>query len=628
MDSKYISTRQKRLLKELLSREYISKEELMIKLSIKDRTLRKDIKLINEMGKDSIIANKKNKGYYIVCKKDVQEMIMDIDDVEENRLFVIVKNLVIYPEVDIYDLADKLFVSESTIEKDLKYLREYISKFVNLSLKRRKNLLFLVGDEQVRRSLLCEMMLDEATKNDFNIHIFKRSFHFIDIIKVEKMVSQMLDSYHIIIEDVSLMDIVLHISILLERKFLIQDKSNKSYIFQKDDNFLTDLLSCLEKEYKISFTSYEYKYLEKVMTIKIHNYENRINSYKNDILDEESEVIDNIICRIFDIYHVDFSDDIELKNDLKLHLLGLKERLKLNIVNHNVMLDEIKKSFPFIFEIGVDIACQYEKLTNIVIQESEIGFIVLHLVCAFERLNTKKELIKLLIVCPTGYSSSKILEIKLNNYFQNKIKIIGVSSVANISKINLKKIDFIVSTVPLNIQFKNIVICSPFLGQDDLNNLEEKFNNMKKRIFLKKKINLFEEDLFLLKEECMSKEEVIYLLYRKLHNKGYVDENYYDSVLEREKISSTSYAEGIAIPHPMSMNAKKTVAAVCVLQQPIMWGKFKVNLIILLCFKENDKKELFDFYERISAINIHDNAFSKIFRPKNYHEFINAINIL
>lgn len=85
-----------------------------------------------------------------------------------------------------------------------------------------------------------------------------------------------------------------------------------------------------------------------------------------------------------------------------------------------------------------------------------------------------------------------------------------------------------------------------------------------------------------------SKEEVLLNLCQKLEQKGYVDEKYLQTVLEREKHSSTHIGSLIAIPHGKTQHIKESSLVVTTLKKPIDWGMGDVQIIFLLALKKED----------------------------------------
>lgn len=79
---------------------------------------------------------------------------------------------------------------------------------------------------------------------------------------------------------------------------------------------------------------------------------------------------------------------------------------------------------------------------------------------------------------------------------------------------------------------------------------------------------LCEENIFL-GLKSVSKEESIIMAGKKLFENGYVNENYIEAMLEREKLMTTFMGMGVAIPHGVN-EAKKEIKAsgIVILQFP------------------------------------------------------------
>lgn len=81
--------------------------------------------------------------------------------------------------------------------------------------------------------------------------------------------------------------------------------------------------------------------------------------------------------------------------------------------------------------------------------------------------------------------------------------------------------------------------------------------------------NILNENNVVLGLESVSKEEAIKLAGKKLVENGYVNENYIDAMLEREKLMTTFMGMGVAIPHGVN-EAKKDIlsSGIVILQFP------------------------------------------------------------
>jgi 2-O-A-mannosyl-D-glycerate-specific PTS system IIC component len=101
--------------------------------------------------------------------------------------------------------------------------------------------------------------------------------------------------------------------------------------------------------------------------------------------------------------------------------------------------------------------------------------------------------------------------------------------------------------------------------------------------------------LLFTKQNFRSKEETIKYLIKKLADEGklHSKEDFYQAVIDREKLSPTGFEGGLAIPHGKSGAVKKAAFAIATLQKPLTdWESIdptnEVELVILLAIPENE----------------------------------------
>ncbi|WFA09256.1 PTS sugar transporter subunit IIA [Tissierella sp. Yu-01] len=85
--------------------------------------------------------------------------------------------------------------------------------------------------------------------------------------------------------------------------------------------------------------------------------------------------------------------------------------------------------------------------------------------------------------------------------------------------------------------------------------------------------------------KAMAKEEIIRKIGQVLVDSGYVDDNYIDAMLQREKSSSTNIGNAVAIPHGVESSKKdikKSGIAVMVFPEGTMWDKSLIKVVIAI----------------------------------------------
>ena len=122
-------------------------------------------------------------------------------------------------------------------------------------------------------------------------------------------------------------------------------------------------------------------------------------------------------------------------------------------------------------------------------------------------------------------------------------------------------------------------------------------------------------DLIQFDPPVKTREEVVKLLASDCERKGLVEDGFEDDVLERERLSPTSFNNLVAIPHTLRPLAVQPFLYLIISRQPISWGKQKVNLVLLLGMAP---------YERESFMNLYGDLLSALADPLNASSLIES----
>ncbi|MFG6115966.1 fructose-specific PTS transporter subunit EIIC [Halobacillus sp. MO56] len=131
-----------------------------------------------------------------------------------------------------------------------------------------------------------------------------------------------------------------------------------------------------------------------------------------------------------------------------------------------------------------------------------------------------------------------------------------------------------------------------------------------------------------------TKEEVIWSLVESLYEQGYITskEEYFETVLAREKVSATGMEAGLAIPHGKSSAVKKAGFAVARLSTPIDdWESIdpnnKVELIFLLAIPEGEAGSThLNLLAELSTRLMDKDYYNRLMAAENSEQFIAALD--
>lgn len=629
-----MNLRQQRILTHLFDNgSWIKGKELSKIMGVTDRTIRSDIENINNKYRE-IIESSTREGYKVNKQKYDSLLFVDCESIpqtpDERRVHIIKSLLFNQQRLYLMDLQEQLFVSEFTIEADIKRIRETIKPYEGLRLVRKNNQLFFEGNEHVKRKLYRDLLTTEIQGNFLNLNKIATLYKKFDLLKIINIFEDVLHHYNYDIRQTATPMIMVHIGITIERmlsrNYLDYKNLNKRVIDTVEYTVSKTFFEKITKNIPIEYRQEEIIGLASILT-----------GYKNAyLLREEVEfegkslsipiLLEEIVNNIKNRFDLDFSTDEDFKNGLHLHVQSLINRIQNHVVISNVHLQEIKKTYPLIFEIGIYIGQLIGDYFGFEISESEAGFIALHIGAAYDRLSVKHKY-QVVLITPHNHSLSKITKGKITNMFKDRIEIKCVSDYFVEKEITNGNFDLIISTLPIqhNLEIMTIQI-SLFLSHEDESKIFTALNELDKRRFLLEFRNhfgsLIDERFYFSNLDYETPQEVIEYMSKKLLEEHIVPMSFQDSVFEREAMSSTSFAYSIAIPHPLNLVSHQSKIAIAILDKPIAWEKYPVQIVMLLAIKEEDSEVMWLFFDWLSETITNVTRMTNLLESTNRNQFV------
>ncbi len=608
MRGKKLNSRQKEII-QILTKSTVmnplTTASIADKLSVSSRTVLREMPKIEAWLDENEFKFIKKPGVGLVIDENLenQKLILELLEVEkiekeyskDERKKVIISELLISQEpIKLYFFTSLLKVSEGTLSNDLDSIETWLKSF-NIKLVRKPGLgIYVEGRENDYRKALINILYDTLeekklinllkgsliTNRDEGIVEFSienRLLNFIDksIIKaIEEIVGGLEKENDIKLVDSAYIGLVVHLSLAIQR---IKNKEN----IKMDKEVLVELSKLpefeigeklvrnIEKKFNIEIPIDEVGYI----TMHLKGAKLRLNSIselENDIynLDIKKTSI-SIIEIIENELNVFLKDDEKLLKDLTNHLVPAISRLKMKLNIRNPLLNNIREKYPMEYT-ATKKACEILKISTKVeeIPESEIAYITMHIAAAIYKKGFQEK-IRVVISCPTGIGTSSLLAAILEREFNN-VTVIDTISILNINEDKLKdeEIDIIVSTVPLEIDYKNICV-DPILSLQDkallqdnfrkilkqkkYKNIIKKADNNSKKIGIREITELGNEILSIVDnvqikviKNASKVEDIIYEAGNLFTNDIKEAEEIRNNILNREKINST-YIKDLSI---------------------------------------------------------------------------------
>lgn len=651
-----LNSRQKDLIKLMINESnYKTMNEYAGILKISPRTLYSDIEIINNHLKSfqTEIQKKPRVGIKLCGNhQEKMQLLKNVNskcDIEnqystEERHFEIMKMLLIDEQTISYQkLADYFWVSKTSICNDMDLIQGSLNDRT-VGIESDKKGTRIVGSEaqkQYTLQIYTENMLNKSNisnEEDFlkyGPEILKKIYPEDIVDTVLKEVEKFEKNQNIYLSYTYLKSLVVTIIVFvfrLSRKSHITFKKN--FIFEEikslETYFIAEtMLNSISQKLNIDIIKDDIDYLNKQLLA--HSINPEINDEKE--IKKYHDMVKEAVDEMSSIMSVDLRHDEKLYKGLMLHIIPMIYRLDMGIRLQNPMLNEIKEQYSVTLNATWYVMAKLAGKLNITLTEDEVAFLMVHFQVSIDR-NAKVK--KILIVCPTGIGSSELIANKIKRFLPAK-DIIEVVSIRQLYENNIKNVDLIISSVTLDIKDKPVVYVSSLVSNNDIKNISKYYTD----IFIDDKSldesveeeylkfehikNLIYKKLIFTNYNCTSPEECLSYMIDSFEREGLTNDGFKKSILEREKLGSTSLDSAVAIPHALPQTVKKSALGIMTLKNYIRWGNKNVNTIILISISLDDIKSVKSILSEVYNIVESKEKVDRIFLNKSKEEIYETL---
>lgn len=367
--------------------------------------------------------------------------------------------------------------------------------------------------------------------------------------------------------------------------------------------------------FNIDVNDYEHQYLSYLfISLQVFPKTYEMNEINLADTDEVQETILKIIKRIARQYGIPLENHNRWESRLLMHITKSLNPLKYYFPIENPFILQIKSEYIAAYNMAVVLAKELQGSLKISIPENEIGYLALHMMNIMDSSQDTRH--KIAIVYGKNQLVGNLLERKMNLYFPH-IKIEGLYA-SNEMHLISQEIDTLITTIQMEdnhpIQEKNIIRVSEMITDDDVKSISLQLN---RKLF---EHYLSPADFFLLDE--LDQKGFL----KSLTEQGNI-EYLYDSILDRENMSSTNIGNLVAMPHPFDVgdNGKLRVL-VAINKRKIIWGDQFAQIVFLFIPPIKQKVNNSSFFSEIYSVLKYSNLTSKLIEATSYKEFIEVWN--
>ncbi|MBE5984974.1 MAG: PRD domain-containing protein [Paenibacillaceae bacterium] len=342
------------------------------------------------------------------------------------------------------------------------------------------------------------------------------------------------------------------------------------------------------------------------------------------ITQEISDLVTAMLERVYDLFKFDFRSDLELRMILSQHLVPLSVRIRFDMDMKNPMLRDVKEKFCLSYTMACNAVTVLNEHFKVSLSEDEVAYFAFAFALALERRKTEIKKKNIILVCSSGRGSAQLLQYKYKNSFKDYIDEIIACDVGSLYKMDFSRYDYIFTTVPITVSVPlPILEVEYFLGDEDIVNVKKVLCGQKTSSVL----NYYERDLFLTHLKFKTKTEVLRFMCQFVIEKKKLPQEFYESVLQRERMAKTAFGNQVAMPHAYKAMSSETFVCVGILDEPVEWGDQKIRAIFLVCIADKDhtSAELQHFYQLTASFLLSQKQIQELVKKQDYDAFIKAV---
>lgn len=608
------------IIKLLLEHEVISINEVAEAINLSEKSVRNKLKAIDEYLQDNDlgqILSKPRIGTSIEVNKDNLDTLMqlvnsdqEIDVLNDGKsrqdmvlrtLFMLLPN----EKTTTQKLADSLYLSTPTVLKVIKECEQYLENYnIRIINERSKGISLLCSESEYRIAVKEFLVNRSDTHRELNGCI-KDFFSNVNLDAVRKSILDTEKDWNYNFTDESFYEILILLSLAYQRRSFAAPTTisyqDIGFIEKYDEYaFTTAIFRKLESLANVRFAEEEILFLTtQIMSSKFmdinqnHDTLSIIYQYDKKLI----TFVEEMIAMIGSILNKDLSQDQKLKESLIFHLRPTIFRLRYGSPQSNSLINIIKQEYKNVFRATWSVSILFEKYYDVSITEDEIGFIVLYIQAALERLQHSYSAV---LISDFNRGHADLINSRL------KRNIPEITSIEVVSRHDFKinehrDKDLIISTGNMSQQTQDprIVVIENLLSSEGILILKDHMRKLNLKIqdtqnsFSPICHPMFSPELIFIDLDISNKQKLLEYMSEAMNKKGFVTDGFYDSVNEREMITSTAVGNSVALPHGAQAEVNQSHVAIAILKNPIVWDMHEsVDIVFLLAFKMLNHQEI------------------------------------
>ena len=524
-------------------------------------------------------------------------------DTPIQRLYYIVRRLVIHPSgQDVYELAEMLFVSDSTIEADLSKVRGMLREF-GLTLKRHQSTVQIVGSERDQRRLVRQLLMESARGvTAAGLGAAMQELHAYDPAVLTREIRAVLVEHGLDVQEYALNDLALHLGIALTRITTghVRESEEPIELTPEISAAVVVLSDRIQVLYGVSIPPAERFELARLLATRTGG------AVEGDSVVGDSYLIlvRRVLAELAERYLLDIDDSGFVLN-LSLHVRNMVARARDGSRARNPLGASFKESHPLVLELAVFVASRIEAHAGIELDEDEVVFLGFHLGAFLQKGLEASGQVTIVCVTPRYYDVHATFVERLGAHLGDSARIIETITTLDHDWSAIDA-DLIVSSTPLPLEVPApVLLISPVPSRTELDTIVDAVRTartQKASARIRWTLSELLDPRLFIHVERSTQSEALEAMAAQLVAENIVGDSFLDDVLERERLSPTAFGGSIAVPHSMQMDSRRTAISILVSDEPIEWCGSPVRLVALFALSPTGRQMFRDVLDDFIAV--------------------------
>ena len=518
---------------------------------------------------------------------------------EERCHCILAKLLLGSASITIQQLFNTLYVSRSTVENDLKKVKQKLAQF-GLQLAITHTGLSLIGSEHQKRQATVELISQYWGKRTEAKELNGQLVRHV----------QLPDNLNQLFEPALIKNILTALTELIEKSTL----SFTDYEFQSlaihlmmpaptgGSNgaqpvvtpFIAEtqlLVQILERRFELTIPDFEQEYLNRHL-VTVQSKDTSVQTIQTEL--RQSVGLPQLLRQQL----AQLAVDEELIQGLAVHLSSALRRLAMGLSINNPYTDEIRQNFPQAFDQAVLLKPVLENQYQIQMNEDELAFISLHFEAFFER-HSEDARLSVVVVCSSGIGTSQLLGQRLAKTFAQELRITRIIALGELLATPIKE-SLVISTIAIKGLSVPVIEVSPLLNRHDIGIIRQMITEQPTPT--NHLVALLQPELTIVTQEQLTDQGAIELICQRLIDQGYAKPTVVQAALAREALASTALGR-VALPHADSQLITKPAIGLLIAPQSINWQhNDKVQLVFFMALNETVHGQMRAIYHDLDQL--------------------------